>query len=147
MRACRAHLVVLLILLGTRTAASGADPRASGWRVIVNPQNLVASVDRKFLAEAFFKKTTRWPNDELIRPVDLEPDASIRRRFSDEVLKKSVAAVKSYWQQMVFSGRGLPPPELDNEDQVVRFVLKNPGAIGYVSGNTDLQGAKVIPLR
>jgi ABC-type phosphate transport system substrate-binding protein len=149
-RPFRIHLIALLILaaLVTRRLAFGADARpAAGWRVIVNLQNPVGGVDRKFLAEAFLKKTTRWPNDELIRPVDLEPDAALRRRFSDDVLKKSVAAVKSYWQQMVFSGRGLPPPELDSEEQIVRFVLKNPGAIGYVSGNTDVAGAKVIPVR
>jgi ABC-type phosphate transport system substrate-binding protein len=129
-------------------APVGADPRGgASFRLIVNPANPAAAIDRAFVAEAFLKKTTRWPNDEVIRPVDLEADSPIRRRFSDEILKRSVAAVKSYWQQLVFSGRGLPPPELDAEDQVVRFVLKSPGAIGYVSASTNIQGAKAIPVR
>lgn len=153
MRASRPHVVVLLAFVGLvglvgRSASVAADGHGGGsFRLIVNPANPVGGVDRTFVAEAFLKKTTRWPNDELIRPVDLEPDSPVRRRFSDEVLKRSVSAVKSYWQQMVFSGRGLPPPELDNEDQIVRFVLKNPGAIGYVSGITNVEGAKVIAVR
>jgi ABC-type phosphate transport system substrate-binding protein len=135
-----------LVGLCARSGSVAADPHGA-FRLIVNPANPVSGLDRSFVAEAFLKKTTRWPNDELIRPVDLEADSPVRRRFSDEVLKRSVAAVKSYWQQLVFSGRGLPPPELDNEDQIVRFVLKNLGAIGYVSGSTDIEGAKVISVR
>jgi ABC-type phosphate transport system substrate-binding protein len=149
-RAPRAQVVVLLATVAwlALRAPAGAEPHGGpSFRLIVNPGNPSAGVDRAFLSEAFLKKTTRWPNDELIRPVDLAPDSPARRRFSDDVLKRSVAAVKSYWQQMVFSGRGLPPPELDSEDQVVRFVLKNLGAIGYVSGTANLDGAKVIPVR
>lgn len=123
--------------------------RAEGgpYRVIVNPDNPVAAVDRRFLADAFFKKTTRWPDNESIRPVDLAPGASARRTFSEDVLKRSVAAVKSYWQQMVFSGHGVPPPELDGESDVVKFVLKNRGAVGYVSVGTNTAAVKVLTVR
>jgi ABC-type phosphate transport system substrate-binding protein len=149
-RAPRAHIVALLVLaaFAARPGWVAADPRGgTSFHLIVNPANPVTAVDRSFLAEAFLKKTTRWQNDELIRPVDLGADSPVRRHFSEEVLKKSVAAVKSYWQQLVLSGRGLPPPELDSEDLIVRFVLKNPGAIGYVSGGANLEGAKVIAVR
>jgi ABC-type phosphate transport system substrate-binding protein len=132
----------LLAAVGTR-AASGAD----GFRIIVNPDNPVRSLDRRFLADVYLKRSTRWPSDEAIRPVDLDPGSPIRRAFSDDVLNRSVSAIKSYWQQMVFSGRGVPPPELDSDGEVVRFVLKNRGAIGYVSGGSDLAGAKTVFVR
>jgi ABC-type phosphate transport system substrate-binding protein len=141
-------LVILVLVsalqaaVGTR-AASGAD----GFRVIVNPDNPVSAIDRRFLADVYLKRATRWPSDEAIRPVDLGPGSSVRRAFCDDVLKRSVSAMKSYWQQMVFSGRGVPPPELDNDGEVVRFVLKNRGAVGYVSGGTDVAGAKTVFVR
>jgi ABC-type phosphate transport system substrate-binding protein len=142
----KATLLILVLVftaaVGTR-AASGAD----GFRIIVNPDNPIGSLDRRFLTDVYLKKTTRWPSDEAIRPVDLGPGSPIRRAFSDDVLKRSVSAIKSYWQQMVFSGRGVPPPELDNDGQVVRFVLKNRGAIGYVSDGADVAGAKIVPVR
>ena len=140
---------ILLVFLAAFEARSGVV-NADGWtafRVIVNPDNATTSVDRKFLAEAFLKKVTRWPNDELIRPVDQESSAQARHAFSDGVLKRSVSAVKSYWQQMVFSGGGVPPPELDSEGDVVKFVLKNRGAVGYVSVGVNLQGAKILTVR
>jgi ABC-type phosphate transport system substrate-binding protein len=141
-RANTAFLLLVLVVVGTR-AANGAE----GFRIIVNPDNPVTSVDRRFLADVYLKKATRWPNDEAIRPIDLGPSSPARRAFSDDVLKRSVSAIKSYWQQMVFSGRGVPPPELDNDGEVVKFVLKNRGAVGYVSGGSDVAGAKIVPLR
>ena len=48
---------------------------------------------------------------------------------------------------MVFSGAGVPPPELDSEGDVVKFVLKNRGAVGYVSAGVNLQGAKILTVR
>ena len=119
----------------------------TGFRVVVNPANPTASVERRFLVDAFLKKTTRWPHDEQIRPCDLDPESATRRRFSDDVLKRSVAAVKSYWQQMVFSGQNVPPPEFDSDEQVIQFVLRNPGAVGYVSASANIEGAKVLSLR
>jgi ABC-type phosphate transport system substrate-binding protein len=121
-------------------------PAAAPYRVIVHPRNPVASAERIFVADAFLKKTTRWRHGEAIRPVDLV-DSAPRRKFTEDVLTRSVSAVRSYWQQQIFSGRGIPPPELDSDQDVVKFVLHNPGAIGYVSGHADLAGAKVLQVR
>jgi hypothetical protein len=62
------------------------------------------------------------------------------------VLKRSVLVVKTYWQQRIFSGRGIPPPELDSDALVVEYVLKHRGAVGYVSGVCELGGAKVLTV-
>jgi ABC-type phosphate transport system substrate-binding protein len=121
--------------------------QTGGFRIIVHPSNPVSSVDRRFLADAFMKKVTRWPrNDELIRPVDLEPDAPARARFTETVFNRSVAALKNYWQQQVFAGREVPPPELEGDSEVVKYVSKHPGAIGYVSPGAALDNVRAIEV-
>jgi hypothetical protein len=55
-----------------------------------------------------------------------------------------VQAVRAYWQQLIFSGRGVPPVELESDEAVVAFVLKYPGAVGYVSGATNIGNAKAL---
>lgn len=140
-----ASLAALALLAALVAAPTQAAP--SAYRVIVNQATAVTALDRKFLTDIFLKKTTRWPTGELIRPVDLGPDSAVRRRFTEDVMNRSVAAVKSYWQQLVFSGRGVPPPELDSDDAIVGYVLRNRGAIGYVSGTANLRGAKVVQVR
>jgi ABC-type phosphate transport system substrate-binding protein len=114
--------------------------------LIVHPTVRAPALDRKFLADAFLRRATRWPDDTPILPVDLAPDARARARFSQEILARSVASVRSYWQQRIFSGQGLPPPELGNDDAVVSYVLQHPGAIGYVSAGTALNGAMAVEV-
>jgi ABC-type phosphate transport system substrate-binding protein len=143
-------MLILLAMAGAgpHAIAEADSPAATGgYQVIVNPANPITSVERRFLLDAFLKKVTRWPGDELIRPADLDVGSPVRRRFSDQVLRRSVAAVKSYWQQLVFSGRDVPPPELDTDWQMVRYVLKYPGAIGYVGLGANLDGVKIMTVR
>jgi ABC-type phosphate transport system substrate-binding protein len=137
--------LTLLLLLMTAAPIASAEPTAI--RVIVHPRTPITSLDRKFVADAFLKKRTRWDDDGVIHPVDLKPSSAVRARFSDDVVGRSVAAVRRYWSQLVFSGRGLPPPELDSESAVIAYVVSHVGAIGYVSGTADLSGVKVVQVR
>jgi len=136
--------IIALILLALSAGPASADPARPSYVLIVHPGSRPPALDRKFLSEVFLRRTTRWPDDTPILPVDLAPDARARARFSQDVLARSVASVRSYWQQRIFSGQGLPPPELGDDDAVVSYVLSHPGAIGYVSAGTPLNGA--IPV-
>jgi hypothetical protein len=137
-----------LLLLGSALGAAAlAHAEAPVYRVIVNPRNPSGSIERRFLAQAFLRKASQWDDGEVIRPVDLASDAPARRRFVEDVLERSVAAVKSYWQQVIFSGRGVPPPELDSDEAVLRYVQKYTGAVGYVSGSADVRSVKVLVVR
>jgi ABC-type phosphate transport system substrate-binding protein len=120
---------------------------SGGFIVIVHPDNPQASVSRELLADAFLKRRTSWSDGESIDPVDLDPSASTRKHFSEEILKRSVTAVRSYWQQIIFSGRGVPPTELKSEEDTVRFVLRERGGVAYVSPATQVGKAKVLTVR
>jgi hypothetical protein len=128
-------------------ALAQAQPSPEVYRIVVNPKNPVHSVDREFATQSFLKKVVTWDHGGVIRPVDLSIDSPVRRKFSEEVLGRSVSAVRSYWLQIVFSGRGVPPPELTSDDDVIRFVLREPGAMGYVSSRADLRGAHVLVVQ
>ncbi|HMI85895.1 MAG TPA: hypothetical protein VK550_17480 [Polyangiaceae bacterium] len=133
--------------------ALGSFPGASAvageteFRVIVDPDNSTTSAPRELLAEAFLKTSTRWPDGELIRPVDQRPESTARKGFSQSVLKRSVGAIRSYWQQRIFSGRDVPPPELDSDDAIVRYVSEHRGAVGYVSASTRSGRTKVVTVK
>lgn len=134
---------ILALLLAAAVAAASST---AGYVVIVHPKCPVMRIDRKFLAEVFFRRTTRWPDESPIRPVDLEPESSVRARFSQEILARSVASVRSYWQQRIFSGQGLPPPEMADDGAVVDYVASHSGAIGYVAAGTSLNGTRTLEL-
>lgn len=149
MRALGLSSIALVLTLGglcaeLRAYAGGEGP---SYELIVDPDSALGAADRKFLEDAFLKKVITWSDGRVIRPVDLAADSPTRKRFSEEVLRRSVEAVKSYWQERIFSGRDVPPPEFDTDQEVVTYVLNHPGAVGYVTEGTDLRGTKVISVR
>jgi ABC-type phosphate transport system substrate-binding protein len=134
-----------MLLLAAPTV--GANEAPTGFVIVVHPENPAGNAPRYFVAQVFLRTVTRWQSGELIRPVDLAPGSTTRAQFSQHVLKRSVLAMRNYWQQRIFSGRDLPPPELDSDAAVVRHVASNRGAIGYVSATAKLDGVRAITLK
>jgi ABC-type phosphate transport system substrate-binding protein len=145
-------LLICLLLLGScivsvwLPGAALADS-AAAYQIICHPSNAQTSATRRFLSDAFLKKTTRWQSGEVIHPVDQVADSAVRRKFTEEILDRSVAAVRSYWQQVIFSGRDVPPPELANDSEVVSYVLEHDGAVGYISRSANPGGTKVLTVQ
>jgi hypothetical protein len=136
----------LVLGIGLAARASAESP-SSEFIVVVNRQNAAKSVSRDFLADAFLKKASRWDGGETIRTVDQRADSSARNAFSSSVLKRTVRAVRNYWQQRIFSGGDLPPPELDSDDAVVGYVARYPGGVGYVSRSANLGDTKAVVVQ
>lgn len=129
-----------VLLIHTLLGLSGAQPASAegGFVVIVNAANPVASMSRDELSRIFLKKTAAWGNGARVLPADLVASSRVRTRFSEAVHGKDTAAIKAYWQKMIFSGRGVPPAELASPAEVAAFVAANRGAIGYVAEDTVL---------
>ena len=148
----RARPIAMLALIAAVSAlgpAVVADPERPGpaFIIIVHPSNAVAALDRDFVRDAFLKKVATWRNNETIRPVDLHRRLPLRARFTRDLLQTTPTQLRSYWNRLIFSGKGVPPPELASEEAVVAYVLANRGAVGYVSPATNPRGARVVRLR
>jgi len=148
MRIHRFFRPFLLATLGALALGAFGSPghTEEPYQIVVNSANPSASLAKERLAAYFLKKETRWGDGTKVAVVDRAPGAAVRAAFSKSVLGKDVAAVKSYWQRLLFSGKETPPAELDTDREVMEFVAKSPGGIGYVSAGTDL-GAGVKALR
>ncbi len=124
----------------------GTTIQAQNYKVIVNKSNTVSSLTKKEASDFFLKKKTKWADGQKVSVVDQKGSSESRKVFTDEVHKKSVGAVKSYWQQAVFAGKGTPPVEKKTDAEVIEFVKANKGAMGYVSGDADVSGVKVLTV-
>jgi hypothetical protein len=136
--------MVVLVLIGPASGTSASD---AFFKVIVNPQNPISTMSPEFLRNAFLKKEAAWGNGETIRPVDLPADSPVRDRFARAALKKTLTQLRVYWNQQIFSGKGVPPLEAESPAKAVRYVLENPGAVGYLPLDVDARGAKAIEVR
>lgn len=138
--------VIAVAALSLQSARAAMAPSA-GFVLIVNRANPVTALPATEVSKIFLKKAELWPDGTPTAPVDLNESAPARDAFTRAVMRKSVAAVKSYWQQEIFAGRDVPPPEQPTDADVVNTVRNLPGAIGYVSPGTPLPGVKTISIR
>ena len=137
--------VVLFVGLGILAAHSDAQD-ASAYKVIVNTSNQTAPLSRLKVGEMFLKKAPRWPDGTPVMPVEPSAKTPTRQRFTLEIYGKQIIAISAYWQQMIFSGKAIPPPEKSTDADVVAYVRDTPGGIGYVWAGTDTSTVRVVAV-
>lgn len=125
-------------------AAAPAPSISTEYRIVVHPDNATHHLSASEISSLFLKKTEAWADGEAVEPVDLSADSAVRSAFSLDVHGRTASNIRSYWQQVIFSGKGVPPPEMTDDEEVVAFVRSHRGAIGYVSAEAALDGVKVL---
>jgi hypothetical protein len=127
--------------------AGGRHAAAEAVVVVVNAANPTAELSSDEVSKMFLKKTSRWASNEKVLPVDLVDSSALREAFSKQVHGKGTAAIKAYWQKMIFSGHDVPPPEKPSIAEALSYVRGNAGAIGYAPAGADLgPGVKVLKV-
>ena len=116
------------------------------FKVVGNSGTTPETVSKRDLARIFLKRKTSWPDGQAALPVDQARNDALRETFGESVLDKSLERVESYWQAQVFSGKGTPPKGLNSDAEVIEYVRRWPGAVGYVSPNASTDGVKVINI-
>jgi ABC-type phosphate transport system substrate-binding protein len=144
-------LLAVIVALATSVTAPQPQAAAAGFKVVVAGANPIASFERDELAKIFLKSVTRWKDGREIVPVDQSGRSEVRTEFTRDVLQKAgmgrISAVEAFWQQQIYSGRGVPPAIKASDAEVLAFVAANPGAIGYVSATAETTGVKVVEVR
>jgi ABC-type phosphate transport system substrate-binding protein len=121
-------------------AGPASVPAADEFVVIVHPSVAGSNIKRADLAAVFLKKAVRWGSGGgMAVPVDQSGTSPVRIAFSEGVLRQPVAQVVQYWQKQMFSAtRLIPPPVKATDAEVIAFVAKTAGAVGYVSAGAAL---------
>jgi ABC-type phosphate transport system substrate-binding protein len=138
-RSLRRHRLLLAVLVAAALAARpGPDvSAAAAFRVIVHSQVKGNEIPRAVLSAIFLKQALKWGDGRPVVPVDQSVQSSVRRLFSNEVLRQGIVEVQVYWQRKITAGL-VPPPVKTSDEDIVSFVASTPGAIGYVSSSMTL---------
>lgn len=111
--------------------------------IIVHPSNS-SSLDKSTIAKIFLDKQKRFSNGGEAIPLNLKGGSDIRSNFTTTILKKNSAQAKAYWTQLLFTGKGTPPKEMETDADVVRLVSANPALIGYIDSKSADDTVKVV---
>jgi ABC-type phosphate transport system substrate-binding protein len=128
-------LLMSLVMIGNASAASIV--------VIVHPDSPLKEASQDEIKKLFLAKSSKIQGVGL-KPVAQNSSQSIRVVFDEDILGKSPSRAKAYWSRLVFTAAGMPPPELDTNAAVVKWVSENPEAIGYVEASTMDSSVKAL---
>jgi ABC-type phosphate transport system substrate-binding protein len=119
-------------------AAPLAAQQETSYRVVVHVSNPVVRLTREQTSQIFLRKVALWDNRTPVLPVDQPADSPVRRAFTKQVHRRTIASVQTYWQQQTFAGRGVAPPERATDAEVLTYLRQFHNGIGYVNADTNL---------
>lgn len=114
---------------------------------VVSPKNPVSMLSRNQAADIFLGRANRFPDGRQAVPIDQAEGSPAREEFYAKFAGKSAAQVKAHWSKIIFTGRGQPPQEAQDGNEVKRKVAANPDAIGYIEQNLADGSIKVLRVQ
>jgi len=120
--------------------------RAADVKLIANASVTASSVSADELKGVFLATKSSLSDGSHVEPVLLKSGAT-HEGFVKQYLGKTDAALETYYRSLVFTGKGSMPKMLASETEMVEFVAKTKGAIGYVSAGTSPGAAKPIEVK
>lgn len=137
-------LLVAVALLPTSLPAQDVS-----YRVVVHKSNSVTRLTRDQVSKIFLRQLTFWENRQHVLPVNQPAESPVRRTFTKQIHQRTIASVQTWWQQQIFSGGEVPPPERASDSEVLEYIRKYPSAIGYIRAGTpvgaDIKTIDVAP--
>lgn len=115
--------------------------------VVVSSASPVVSLKKSDISNIFLGKTSRFPDGGRAVPINQQEGSADRNEFYDLYTGKSAPQLKAHWSKMIFTGRGQPPQEVGNLDELKAALAKNKEIITYVDASMVADGMKVIAVK
>jgi TonB family protein len=114
-------------------------------RVIANPSVKVDSISASELKSVFLEEKSSLRGGSHVEPV-LARGGPAHEAFLRQYLGRSDADLQTYYRSLVFTGRGSMPKALASDAEVVAYVAKTRGAIGYVRPESSADGVRTLVI-
>lgn len=101
------------------------------WTVVSN-QSEISQLSWRDLESIFLGERELWKSGQqviVVMPASKTPEC---QWLADLFFDGNLTSLQKHWLSVVFQGRSRPPVFLDQEDEIIRYVEQNPGAIAIV---------------
>ena len=127
-------------LLGVREASGQIA-------VVVNQGNEIKSVTLQSLQDIYAGNKVSWKNNHKIFPVSMKSSLELSQSFFEKALGKSPREMRRAWIRLALSGASAPPKVVGSEAEVLLYIAKNEGAIGFVGVDKVNDSVKVLAVQ
>jgi ABC-type phosphate transport system substrate-binding protein len=132
--------ILLTILLFSVNAAIAGDIVIIGNKYLAE-----SSLKKQDLRDIYLGKKTGWSdNKKIVFAIQENPTVTVQ--FLKNYIHKSATQYASYWKEKVFTGKGIPPKSFSSDKDLIEFVARTEGAVGYVSSVNGLDTVKILRI-
>jgi TonB family protein len=136
---------ILLVSAGFLMSFSPHVFAAVDVKVIANSTVRADTISADEIKRVFLEQRRSLDDGTHVAPV-LEKDGPVHQAFLRAYLGRTDDDLLTYYRALVFTGRGSMPKELDSDAEVVAYVTRTRGAIGYVNAETSTEGVKTLAI-
>jgi ABC-type phosphate transport system substrate-binding protein len=122
------------------TVTAAAVLQAGEVKIIANPSVGASDISSDDLKRVFLATKSSLSDGSHFEPV-LEKGGAAHQAFLKEYLGKTDAALGTYYRSLVFTGKGA------SDAEVVSYVAKTKGAVGYVAAAAPTAGVKQLEIK
>ncbi|MBF0158071.1 MAG: hypothetical protein HQL58_00955 [Magnetococcales bacterium] len=109
--------------------------QADNMVVIVHPANPITSLSPAQVSDLYLGRIRIFPNGQYAQVIDWSRDSPERQYFFQRINGMSLNQVNTYWARLTFTGRVLPPQSVGNSHEVLKVIMDNETAIGYINSS------------
>jgi len=136
--------IAILMVAGWMSLGCGSAV-AGEIKIIANPSVHAVSITAAELKSVFLEEKLALEDGTHVEPVN-ERDGAVHEEFLRRYVGRSDDDLQTHYRTLVFTGKASVPKELGNDAEVVAYVARTRGAIGYVGAETATDGVKTLDI-
>jgi len=136
-------LMAICLLVGLWFGSTRAS--AGEVKLIANSSVKTDTVSAAELKRIYLEERSSLADGTHVEPV-LERGGRVHEAFLHQYMGRTADDLQNYYRALVFTGKGSMPRELGSDADVVAYVARTKGAIGYVADATSTEGVKTLAI-
>lgn len=138
--------IKFLLVLAAIGMCAAASVEKDEIKIVANLNLGASEISRDELNRIFLMTKTSLQGTGHVEPV-LENAGPAHQMFLKEYIGRTDAALMTYYRSLVFTGKASIPKTFRSDSELIEYVAKTKGAIGYVSATASTAGVKTLKVK
>ncbi len=114
-------------------------------RIITNPSVKETTLSSSDIRDIFLGKKKKWSDNTKIHIVVADDD-NLHASFLETYIHRTSNQFQAYWKNMVFTGKGAYPKTLKTTREIMDYIARTRGAVGYIKAGSPAIDVNTISV-
>lgn len=137
---------LLISALATLFGVLAASASNGDIVIVANPGINLTEISHEDLSRIYLMTKTALPGTGKLEPV-LEKSGQVHNLFLKTYIGRSDSALMTYYRSLLFTGRGSIPKSFTSDSEILDYVAKTRGAIGYAPSSAVTSAVKILKIK